>query len=561
MSQHNTYAKNTLILFFSMLISKIIGAIFKIPLTNIIGGIGMAYYSSAYSLYTPVFALTASAIPTVIISEVARNAACSRYRNISKIIKISFIMFGIIGIIGTVLMIAFAKPFAEYVANSPESFYSIIAISPSVFLCCISSVLKGYYEGLCNMVPTAVSQIAESIGRAIIGLSASSAVIFHATENFSIGKEVFGVVCDSREQAVSVSLPFAAAAAITAVTLSELICLFCLAIRKLMFRNKYSDSTVVSTDKSSDIAKRLFKECLPIAFCSIAINLSSFIDLITIPKCIGFALNSGSDYLYRTYSAVIEQNGGTLRLSDFIYGSYTGVAGTVFGLIPAFTGMFGKSALPEIASAWAKKNKAEIKRKLSLVIKSNFIIGFPLYLGLAAMSERVIKILYSGRPLEAEISIQPLFIMCIGGVFLTLTTTCFSVFQIIGRSDLPIKLTLTSSAIKLILNVFLVSIPELNINGAALSNMITYAVSAIGGYFALEHVTGIDFKLFSKMKKPLFSGIFCSISAALCSDFISKFSGEIFTLIVSVICGCIVYIILLITTGEVIPKNLLKRRK
>ncbi len=560
MSNRSSYVKNTFVLFVSMLISKVVGAIFKIPLTNIIGGVGMAYYSSAYSLYTPVFALTASAIPTVIIAEVARNMAVSRIKNISKIIRISFIVFGCVGLIGTGFMLLCAKPFSEFVANSPDSFYSIIVISPSVFLCCISSVLKGYYEGMCNMVPTAVAQIAESVGRAVIGLSSSVAVIEYTIERFNNAEKVFGVICETQDKAIAVALPYAAAAAVMAVTLSELICLACLAIRKLFFKNNSSADIINSTDSCKDIVKRLLKECMPIAFCALAVNLSSFIDLITIPKCIGFALTSNSDYFYSVYSAVIEHNGGTLRLSDFIYGSYSGVAGTVFGLVPSFTGMFGKSAMPEIALAWSKGNKPELKRRLDMVIKSNFIIGFPLYLGLAGLAKPVIEILYSGRPLEAAISVQPLFIMCIGGVFLTLTSTCFSVFQMIGRADLPIKLTLVSSAIKLIFNVFLISIPEININGAAISNMIAYAASALGGYFALENATGIDFKLFSKMKLPLFAAVVCTFSAVFSHSVLENHFGNIVSLIMSAFAGCIIYIILLIIAGGYSIKNLLKRR-
>ena len=77
-----------------MVISKIVGAVFKIPLTNILGGIGMGYYSTAYSLYTPVFAMTAAAVPTVIIKAVADNIALRRFANAQKVLRTAVVIFG-----------------------------------------------------------------------------------------------------------------------------------------------------------------------------------------------------------------------------------------------------------------------------------------------------------------------------------------------------------------------------------------------------------------------------------------------------------------------------------
>ena len=102
----NSYAKNTAILFISMVISKVVGALFKIPLTNILGGIGMGYYSTAYSIYSPVFAMTAAAIPTVIIKTVADNVASEKYANAQKVLKTALAVFGTIAIAAIATMAA-----------------------------------------------------------------------------------------------------------------------------------------------------------------------------------------------------------------------------------------------------------------------------------------------------------------------------------------------------------------------------------------------------------------------------------------------------------------------
>lgn len=540
----NSYAKNTAILFISMVISKVVGALFKIPLTNILGGIGMGYYSTAYSIYSPVFAMTAAAIPTVIIKTVADNVALEKYANAEKVLKTALAVFGTIGGVGTALIILFAKPFSDIAAQSPQSLLSILMISPSVCLCCLSSVLKGYYEGCCTMVPSAVSQVLESVSRAIIGLSASYFIINYGMEQYSLNGIIMGKEVSNEIQALDTVLPYAAAGAIMAVTMSELCALICLVIRK-KFRRRIININIGNkeTEKKRVIAKRLIKDCIPVAAAAIVVNLASFIDLITIPRCLNFALSKNPAYFTENFSGIISTQGGEVKLANFMYGSYTGLAWTMFMLIPAFTAMFGRSALPQIAAAWSLDNKNEFKNKVSIVLISNFAIGFPLYLGISALSGEILNILFSGRQQEVSISIVPLFILGLGGVFLTLTSTFISVFQVIGRADLPVKIMLPGCAVKLIVNVFSLSVPEINISGAAISTVAMYAFTALGGYLALETVTGIDFKVLKKMTAPLISGTICAYVAFIVNDLLKNDLSDIPRLAVSIISGGIVYVL------------------
>lgn len=545
-----------------MVISKIIGAVFKIPLTNILGGVGMGYYSTAYSLYTPIFAMTAAAIPTVIIKTVADNIALGRFANANKVLRTAIMTFGSIGALGSVLILILAKPFSDYVAQSPQSVWGIMIIAPSVCLCCISSVYKGYYEGCCNMMPSAVSQVAESVCRAAVGLSASYFILDYGIKCFDNGKAIFGTLADNKTQAIDIIMPYAAAGAVLAVTASELCALICLLIRK-RFCRKVIDIRKgdTSTDRTFRIAAELLKCCIPVSAAAIVINLSSFIDLITIPRCLNYALSCDPEYFSGQFSEIISSQGGAVKLANFMYGSYTGLSWTMFMLIPSFTAMFGRSALPQIAGAWTLKNKADFERKVSIVLRSNFMIGFPLYLGLSAMSPYILGFLFSGRQQEVAVSILPLFILGLGGVFLTLSSTFISVFQVIGRSDLPIKLMLPGCALKLIINVFTISVPQINISGAAVSTVIMYAFVSLGGYFALEAVTRIDFHILRKMSLPLIAGIVCAVTAYFGENMLFEQSGTLIKLFLSIGAGGLIYIILLILFNEINIKSLLNRQK
>ena len=143
MNRKNGLMKNTLILAVSMILTKIIGAVLKIPLTNILGGMGMGYFSTAYSLFSPVYAFLAAGLPTVITKQVAQATACKKYKTVRKIKGTALIISAVLGVAGSVFVFAAATPFAKYIANSYESRFAIITIAPSVFFCCVAAVYKG----------------------------------------------------------------------------------------------------------------------------------------------------------------------------------------------------------------------------------------------------------------------------------------------------------------------------------------------------------------------------------------------------------------------------------
>ena len=214
------YMKNTAILFASMTITKIVGAVFKIPLANILGGTGMGYFSTAYGLYSPVFALTAAGIPAVMMRLTAQNIAAGRPENALRTRRTALALFSVLGLAGTLVVALFSAFFAEHIACSPESTPAVIAISPAVMICCIASVLRGYHEGLSDVVPSAAAAVAEAVSRAAAGLALSYGVVFYAKYRFDNGLDVFGMQYADYSSAYAAALPYAAAGAIAAVSVN-----------------------------------------------------------------------------------------------------------------------------------------------------------------------------------------------------------------------------------------------------------------------------------------------------------------------------------------------------
>ncbi|MDR1673841.1 MAG: oligosaccharide flippase family protein, partial [Oscillospiraceae bacterium] len=174
-----TFLQGSVILIASVVIAKVIGAVFKIPLTNLLGGTGMGYFSSAYGLFLPVYAVAVTGLAAAVAKLTAENAAFELYQNARKVKNVALVIFSVIGLAGSTAIVMLAKPFAVHVVANEKAYLSLIMIAPSIFFGCISSVYRGYYEGLRNMYPTALSQVTEAAVKLAAGLSLCLFVLSH----------------------------------------------------------------------------------------------------------------------------------------------------------------------------------------------------------------------------------------------------------------------------------------------------------------------------------------------------------------------------------------------
>ena len=390
------YMKNTAILFASMTITKIVGAVFKIPLANILGGTGMGYFSTAYGLYSPVFALTAAGIPAVMMRLTAQNIAAGRPENALRTRRTALALFSVLGLAGTLVVALFSAFFAEHIACSPESTPAVIAISPAVMICCIASVLRGYHEGLSDVVPSAAAAVAEAVSRAAAGLALSYGVVFYAKYRFDNGLDVFGMQYADYSSAYAAALPYAAAGAIAAVSLSELCGLISLLISDRK-RRTYPAPDSTPADRKRVIGFRLIREIIPVAASALVMNCVSFIDLLTVTRTLKASAEMNAVYFQREFSDIIPAAGGLPGLANFMYGSYTGIAMTMFMLIPSFAGMTEKTSVPEIAAAWERKDENAAAQGCCTLFRAAAAIGFPACVGAAVLAEPLLSMLYRSR--------------------------------------------------------------------------------------------------------------------------------------------------------------------
>lgn len=532
--KRQSFLKGSVILIASAVIAKAIGALFKIPLTNMLGGVGMSYFSCAYGLFLPVYAITATGLTTAVAKLTAENCAFGNYKNAAKIRRIALLLFTAVGLAGTLLIILLAFPFAKNIAACPKAWLSIIMIAPSVFFGCITAVYRGCWEGMRNMYPTALSQVVEAAVRLAAGLALCSWVLEHedtVLRYLPTGTDITAA---------------ASSAAVLGISLSTAAGTIFLYIWGAGLEKGSPLLSEGRPESGAKIIRSLFSVLIPVALGSVVTNLTSLIDLGTIIRCLDKAAMTSPDFFREHFGL---DGISHIEISEFIYGSFTGLAVTVFNLVPSVTNMFGKGILPSLAQAWAKGNHAESERLSRSVLKATAFLAVPSGIGITVLSKEILLFLYPDRVQECVVSAESLFYLGIGVIFLSLSFPLFSMFQAVGRADLPVKLMAVGVAVKLAGNLLLIPMPAVNVSGAAIATLLCYLVIFVLSVILYRKYTGIRIKIFSSFLPSIISGSFCAAAARFVYN-ILPISDPHFLLPAAVLTGGIVYLLVSKLTGN-----------
>ena len=566
MEQKNkqSFLHGALILALSTVIVKLVGACFKLPLANIIGNTGMGYFNTAYNLFNVVYALAVAGFPVAVAKMVSENVALKKYKDVKRIYSTTSIVFVITGLVGFLVMTLGASLYCEAV-NNPNAKYTIIALAPTVFFACLMSTYRGYYEGLKNMYPTAISQVIEAITKLVAGLGFSSLFLHLSQNSYQNTGKVFWVEVADKTTADTMSMAFAAAGAVLGVSVSTVAgALFLWLRHKIKGDGITKEDIAISPDatRTNEILKSLIKIAVPVCLGAISISITSFVDGISVMNRLEQALTNGADIIYNEYSSVLA--GKPLEdVPNFLYGAY-GNAQTLFNLIPAITTTFGISALPAIASAWALKDMSEMKKNTEAVLRITSLLAIPAGIGMAVLAKPIIELIYYKIADEALIAVPILQVLGVAVLFVSLMSPINSMLQAVGRADIPVKLMLIGGALKLAVNYVFVAIPSLNIKAAAWGTLVCYVFIAVSSVAVLLKNTKVKVNFTGVFLKPLFCAILCGVGAfvgySLTNKLISLESGLLqngVSTLVGIGLAVVIYVISLFCTKTITKNDIL----
>ncbi|SFL49686.1 putative polysaccharide biosynthesis protein [Halanaerobium salsuginis] len=457
-NKKGSFIKGAAILTAAGLAARVMGFVYRIILTRIIGAEGMGLYQMAYPIYTTLLVVSRSGIPIALAKLIADKIAASEKKAAYQIFKVARRMSFFIGLLISILMALVAKPLLNLLSLDPRAYYAVIAISPAIFIVSIMAAYRGFFQGMQDMVPTAISQILEQFIRMITMISL---VIFLVPTGikFAAAGASFGAVSGS---------------------LGGLLVLFFIYYKRreniFSFLARGEDQLTI---KSGTIVKDIVTLGVPITLGALVMPLMSLVDLIFVP--------------HRLQVAGYLVNQATRQ-----YGMLSAVAMPLVNFPTIITVSLSASLVPAIAEAFTLGRKKLINYRTQTALRLTVLISLPAATGLFMLAEPITDIIFS-EPGAAV----PLRFVSWGVFFIALQQTSTGILNGIGKTSLPARNLALGALFNAVINYTLTALPAFGIRGAALGTTIGFAIAAFLNLYYVKKESGfiIDFK--SLILKPI----------------------------------------------------------
>lgn len=562
-AKKQNFLQGALILSIAAIIVKIIGAVYKIPLMNLIGGEGFGYYNTAYTIFTPLYTIATAGIPVAVARMVSECMTLGRYRDVRRIFQLSMTCFLVTGTAGSLIMLFGSKFLAGPVCGNPGAFLAVIVLSPAVFFLCMTSAYRGYYQGLRNMYPTAISQVIEALVKVAVGLALTMIVTSLGISEFAESGKFLGIDLGlsveglSEESAIA---PIAAAAAIAGVMISTMVGMLYMMFHYHIKGDGLTQAELYDAPEATSkkkLLKTLIIIAVPVCLATLSTNITNLIDLVSLMNRMKYAIGIDSATVVGMYEGFLPAEIDLEGIPNFLYGVYSGMPVTLFNLVPAIAMTFGTAALPNVASAWTTHNRHRVKNSIDTVLRLTTLIAIPAGIGLSTLSEEVLTLLYPLRLNEVAIAAPLLKVMGITVIFVCTCASCHSILQGIGKERLPLIFMLIGAAVKLVINYIFVAVPSLNIQAAPYGSLVCYVVIMVMDIIAINHYGQIRINLYSTFILPLFSGILCGIGAKVTYLLFENFTSDKLATVVAIGVAVIIYGISVLLTKGITKKDFL----
>ncbi len=488
---------------------KLMGGIFRIPLTNWIGDDGMSYYGVAYTVYSVLLVLATSGMPVAISRMVAERIVVGEYKNAHRTFQVALSMIGAIGTLAFLICFFFSEEISAMVGNR-EASLALKAISPALLMVPITSAFRGYFQGRHNMKPTALSEVLEQAVRVCTGLTLAYILTSRGLVKAAAGA-AFG----------------ATAGAIMSFTLLILIYLL---FRPIIFKKIRLGSQHQESYKS--IAKKICYIAIPIIIGAEIMPVMSLLDTSII-------MNR------------LQATGWTLAESKSLYGIFSGFVNPIIALPQILTVAVAVSLVPAISSRFRVGDKIGVSENVQTSLRTTLIMAYPCCVGIIILAKPILLMLYPAQQQSAITAVSTLQIMSLGLVFLAIDQTATGILQAVGKQIKPVKNLGIGAIVKGVLTYILVGFPSININGAAIGTMAAYGISLILNMRDVRKYTGahIDFAL--TYIKPMISSIIMGVFVFGGFKLFSLLLGSSISTLLAILLGGIVYSISLFVTKAI----------
>ena len=511
-----TFMKGAVILGAAGIIVKILGAFFRLPLGNMIAADGMAYYQTVYPIYNLLLTIATAGIPVAISRMVSERISYGNYWGANRVFKVSLYLMMVLGAILFSVSFFMADMIIGFIEGMDDAVYALSAIAPALFFVPVMASFRGYFQGMQNMRPTALSQIFEQFFRVIIGLLAAYLLLSQGKAMAAAGA-TFGATAGSVMGLVTVVLIY--------------FLLKSTNMHKKKMRISY-DEFGAHSERASKIIKQVFMIAIPISLGAAIMPIMQSIDSVLV-------INR------------LTETGWQVAEAKSMYGQLTGFAASLVNMPQVITQAIAISLVPTISTAFSIRDHDFLEHNVQLGVRTAMIISLPCTVGLLVLAEPIMLLLYPVQKADAISAASALMVLSAGVVFLALVQTLTSVLQGVGKQNIPAINLLIGAGAKLVLTYTLTGVSFLNVQGAAIGTIAAYIIATVLNFIAVKKYTNIKFDIAKTYIKPIISVVIMGVLAYCVYFVLSMFAGNTISTLVAILVAGVTYIAFLFITGAI----------
>lgn len=430
--KQNSFFGGAAILAAGILIVKLIGMFYKIPLINIIGEAGAADFNNAYNIYAVLLTVSTAGLPVAVSKLVSEANALNRRNQVRRTFRLALVLFLTLGLISFLVMFFRADALAGMM-NDSKAAAGIRALAPAVVCVGCLAALRGYSQGHSNMAPTSVSQIIEALCKLVVGLGLA-----------------FWLVKQGKDPDV------AAAGAITGVTVGTVVALIYMVLDFFLSRGREDTHGTDRPDSAGSILANILKIAVPITLSSSMVGIVTVIDSSLVQGQLQSALDL------------------TEKASRTLYGNYSGAL-NIYNLPTSLMAAITASVIPAVSAALARRDRRGAARITGSALRITALLSFPMGVGLFVLGTPIIRLLFPS--LNVEVAGPLLSTLGIATPFVCMVLVCNSVLQAHGFINLPVIVMVLGGIVKIVNNYNLVG--AIGIAGAPVGNILCFGLALV----------------------------------------------------------------------------------
>ena len=445
------------------LICKVVGVLYRIPLAAYIGGEGLGIYQKVFPAYNLLLTISSAGIPVAISRMVSHYVTREDPRSARHIFRVAALWLTVLGTVTTLILMVMSGTLAQKTGTAAAK-AGYLAIAPSLFFVCVMSAFRGYMQGHRHMIPTAVSQLIEQVGKVAVALPL-------AVMGMKRGGPALG-----------------AAGALLGTSMAEAAALVYMMLTHTRAKREFA---AVRQDEKAEklstgsISRRLLFISVPITLGACIVPLAGLIDSFMLTDLMEAGGMDATEALVR-------------------YGLYSGMVITLINVPTALAMAMSTNLVPAISAALAKNDRETAAKESATGLRVAVVIGLPCSVGMSLLAKPLLYVFYSASYTAQQLNVAAslLNVSAMTIVLFTVVQATSGILQGCGKQRIPMYTLMLGVVCKVILNYLLVGIPGFDIHGAPIASLVCYTVSMVPNLYYVVKYTGCRFSVKDLILRP-----------------------------------------------------------